>query len=218
MDERQRQEMWQHFREGSKDLLVLWKDRTQCGHVHKCMLENNLYADDEQENGSNDEVHDTDDDFQTWCILDELEPEQWQEAITRQSERREGGTQKFDNLMQDTCITIATDEASNVKRTMTDGVKTVEFPEVERIKMSWEVKMDGTRSKDLQQTLACTSKLMSHQEVKNTKATPVAISKWIDTKPVVEKEEMHVRSLFWCDSRSIIFLGICRFGEACFSR
>ena len=95
MDERQRQEMWQHFREGSKDLLVWWKDRIQCGHVHKWMLENNLYADDEQENGSNDEVHDTDDDFQTWCILDELEPEQWQEAITRQSERREGWTQKL---------------------------------------------------------------------------------------------------------------------------
>ena len=55
----------------------------------KRMLENNLYADDEQENGSNDEVHDTDDDFQTWCIPDELEPEQWQEAITRQSERKQ---------------------------------------------------------------------------------------------------------------------------------
>ena len=52
------------------------------------MLENNLYADDEQENGNN-EVHDTDDDIQTWCIPDELEPEQWQEAITRESERKQ---------------------------------------------------------------------------------------------------------------------------------
>ena len=70
---------------------------------------------------------------------------------------------------------------------MTDGVNTVEFLEVETFKMSGEVKMDGTRSKDLQQTLACTSKLMSHQQVKNTKAAPVAIRKWIDTKPVVGK-------------------------------
>ena len=38
MDERQRQEMWQHVREGSKDLLVLWKDRTQGGQVLKGML------------------------------------------------------------------------------------------------------------------------------------------------------------------------------------
>ena len=70
---------------------------------------------------------------------------------------------------------------------------TVEFQEVERINMSWGVKMDGTRSKDVQKTLACTSKLMSHQQVKNTKAAPVD-TKWIDTKPVVEKEPMHVRS------------------------
>ena len=101
---------------------------------------------------------------------------------------------KIENLEQDTCNTIATDETSNVKRTMTDEVNTVEFQEVERINISKEVKMDGTRSKDLQQTLACTSKLMSHQQVKNTKAAPVAIRKWIDTKPVVEKEPMHVRS------------------------
>ena len=88
--ERRSKGSWTKGSEGSKDLLVLWKDRTQGGHVLKRMLENNLYADDEQENGSNNEVHDTDDDFQTWCILDELETKQWQEAITRQSERREG--------------------------------------------------------------------------------------------------------------------------------
>ena len=50
---------------------------------------------------------------------------------------------------------------NNVKRTMTDGVNTVTYREVETMNVSWEVKMDGTRSKDLQQTLACTSKLMS---------------------------------------------------------
>ena len=78
---------------------------------------------------------------------------------------------------------------------MTDGVNTVEFPEVERIKMSWEVKMDGTRSKDLQQTLACTSKLMSHQEVKNTKAAPVDARKWIDTKTRC-REGTNARKIF----------------------
>ena len=86
------------------------------------MLENNLYADDEQENGSNDEVHDTDDHFQTWCIPDELEPEQWQEAITGKVSAGMEGL-KIENLGQDTCKTIATDEATNVKWTMTDGGK-----------------------------------------------------------------------------------------------
>ena len=80
MDERQRQERWQHVREGSKDLLVL---RKGAGHkaarCSKGCWKNNLYAGDEQENGGNNEVH-----------PDERETEQWQEAITRPSERKHG--------------------------------------------------------------------------------------------------------------------------------
>ena len=43
---------------------------------------NDLYAVDEQKNGSNKKVHDTDGDVQTWCILDERAPEQWQKVVT----------------------------------------------------------------------------------------------------------------------------------------
>ena len=50
----------------------------------------------------------------------------------------------IEHLGQDTCKTIATDEASNLQRTMTDGLNNVEFQLVERIKITKEVKMDGT--------------------------------------------------------------------------
>ena len=180
--ERRSKGSWTKGSEGSKDLLVSSKDRTQCGHVLKRMLENNLYADDEQENGSNDEVHDTDDDFRTI-----LNPSSGRKRSPgKVSVGRDG--LKIENLGQDTCKTVATDEASNVKRTMTDGVNTVEFQEVERMNVSWEVKMDGTRSKDVQQTLTYTSKLTSHQEVKNTKAAPVD-TKWIDTNPLSRRSQ-----------------------------
>ena len=42
-----------------------------------------------RKNGSNNVVHDTDGDVQTWCILDEREPEQWQEVITKKIEREQ---------------------------------------------------------------------------------------------------------------------------------
>ena len=42
-----------------------------------------------RKNGSNNVVHDTDGEVQTWCILDEREPEHWQEVITKETERKQ---------------------------------------------------------------------------------------------------------------------------------
>ena len=55
---------WVGGRDSSLQKLVEGQD-TRRHHVLKRMLENNLYADDGQENCSNNEVHDTDDHFRT---------------------------------------------------------------------------------------------------------------------------------------------------------
>ena len=94
MDERQRQERWQHFREGAARVMKglagivkgqdTWRPRPQkeVGTIICIQLMN-------RKNGSNNVVHDTDGDVQTWCILDEREPEHWQEVITKNIERKQ---------------------------------------------------------------------------------------------------------------------------------
>ena len=73
---------------------------------------NNLYAIDEHKNDSNNEVHDTDGDVQTWCTLGEGAPEQWHEVVTKKTERKQ------QTLPQTSILSVETKQGSVPPRSL----------------------------------------------------------------------------------------------------
>ena len=61
------------------------------GHVAACCRKGgnkNLYAIDEDDSENAEESGENKEDLQAWCLLEESENEQWQEAISRRSKQR----------------------------------------------------------------------------------------------------------------------------------
>ena len=65
----------------------VWKDRTHCSVVSN-RGDKNLYAIDEEDSEFVEEATDNEEDLQAWCLLEESENEQWQEAVSRREKQK----------------------------------------------------------------------------------------------------------------------------------